>query len=332
MKVIGQIIEYLHARGRLTRRELAYLENEGFLRTTVDEYEYDQYFPLYIDPYERDPLLDQEDAEEAKHRLHQRRSRPQPPKSALKAVEIRDLIAQRRPGWAEVLSPLVSLARRLSPAATLETAPLLLRDADDARLLAAMVAEIKATADWLETLWEALQFEEYRACCGRGGEADKAYRVILAGRNVSEITKYAWILRHPEIAWVHTLITVQRRIMRMCGVLFETQFPLIDSYLAQTYRSKALWAFILLYSAQRYASDLHPNLLPQECVLRAETLPDPACFAAAWEFALEMRREEVLPFMVSAFGIEDPAEARAKQSTKKGRVPLLCAARWYKPY
>ena len=47
---------------------------------------------------------------------------------------------------------------------------------------------------------------------------------------------------------------------------------------------------------------------------------------------LEMRREEVLPFMVTAFGIEDPAEARANKSTRKGRVPLLCAARWYKPY
>lgn len=332
MEVIGQIVEYLFARGRLTFQDFRYLANEGFCDELGEETE--EYNGVDFDLWNQElpePWDDLEDLEKYKALKRKKRAQPLSPKGA-KAVDIRDRIVERRPSWEPTLAPIVSLAQQMKSSATLETAPILLRDIDPKLLLQAMVAEIKAKPLWFEALWDALKFEEYRQCGGSGSIADNAYRAVLTGRSLSEITKYAWIMRHPEIAWVYTLITVQHQLMRVCGVLFDTQFPLIDSYLAHAYRSKALWPYILLYSAHRYASGKPMVLLGQECWLPADTLPEPPLFASAWESALEMKRIEVLPFMVHATGAQEPVRVIHQASKQPDGLPLLCSSRWYKPY
>jgi len=341
MKVIGQIIEYLYARERLTRQDIAYLDAEGFLDNLAGEFEYDIHdlrgwnthaWEIWEDLEEAKKYENLAESSKDQNRLNRKGSRPQAAKGALKAVDIRDRIVERRPSWAATLSPIVSLARRIAPSATLETAPLLIRDADSAMLLQAMRAELKAIPNWFDALWDALQFEDYRQCGGSGGNADNAYRAILTARCLPDVAKYAWILRHSEIAWVHTLLTVQQQLTRLCGALFDTQFPLIDSYLTQTYRSKAFWPYTLLYSAHRYALGTHTTQPTQERRLPIDAMPAPSCFAAAWEFALEMKREEALPFMVYTTRTQEPAAARADAPEQTEDSPFLCPSRWYKPY
>src|ERR1051325_5264217 len=111
MKVIEQIIEYLCVRGRLTSEDLVYLAKEGFCYGSGEEDDIDDF---WIEPY----LCNLDASDDPYERLtcpKRRRSRPLPPKGALKAVDIRDHIAEGRPAWERVLAPIVSLARRVYP-------------------------------------------------------------------------------------------------------------------------------------------------------------------------------------------------------------------------
>jgi hypothetical protein len=334
MRVIEQIIYHLRSRGRLTDQEMAYLGKEGFCQYDGEpdddsdwhystRWNYSHFHSDFEDRHDPEERAAQE-LLAGRRRVGSRR-----PKPALKAADLNDQIAAKRPEWAEIVEPLVVLAKRLDASVTQGTAPRLLQKSAPPALLPLLTELLRADSAWFSALWEALRFEEYRHWSQECGNAGNAYRSILMGRELNEIMKDAWILREAEVAWVYALVTAQRNVAAACRLLYDLDFPLLDTHLGRSYRSGAFLPYTLLYSARKYVmGELDSDLqLRNETTLPMALLP--AADSPLWSLMMDMERQTILPYMLRANRI---VASRNHKNEQDKTSSLICPQTWYKPY
>ncbi len=260
MKVISELIDYFVRRRALSPQQLEQLSQLGFLdRPDAPE------APLPNPSEEAEP----EEHPEPPPVRAKKRSRP--PRSGLTEDALSARLAASKADWSEELAGLVSLAQSLSPA-TLETAPLILRNAEDDDLEAALRRALDTRTPPFNRLWDAISMRGYHDIVEPGtgqGPVANSWLAILRSDAHEERGKHAWLLRMPEIRWVYNLIRAQRRVVEVLGSIREQDPEMILRALARDYSPQALLTLLILYNAGRRRPSLRGKLTGHTGAIRA---------------------------------------------------------------
>lgn len=105
----------------------------------------------------------------------------------------------------------------------------------------------------------------------RPGPAWRAYRKLIASRDIAAIGKYNWILKEPEIAAAYTLVRAQTHIAEALGELIEHDPQKIARPLIP-FDAASFWFLCLLLTAKH--ADRDGRRAPDVIAPRAHALPD----------------------------------------------------------
>jgi hypothetical protein len=225
MKVVNELVRYFSFSGALSAKDWEALVKSGWHTPDWDhlnsdgtvlfggDYDYD------YEPEWQRAFGECDSAEEAlgdRQLLRQKKAsvkRPRVAPAAARATVLEAWLAARWPAWEPQLAPLRRLSAANNPASlSIEAAALQIRTAVDGRQFA-----------WRD-LWAALALNGFRDWfCepSAHGPATRAFRAMLESENLSALTKYRWILRHPTIATACESARAQRRLLLAGNHLLE---------------------------------------------------------------------------------------------------------------
>src|SRR5579871_4300504 len=162
MKAVRQIIDYFRERGVLTREQLLELAAEGFLPWDglIDDAD-------TAGPAAEPPAPPEEDESyQVSYPLRlkppHRARRAHPRGAVLDADELAQRLRALAADWPAALTGLVSVGRRLGAAASWEEAARAVRNAEPARLDAAVAHGLEQDDPTLAALWDAINLDTYR--------------------------------------------------------------------------------------------------------------------------------------------------------------------------
>ncbi len=254
MKAVRQIIDYFRERGVLTREQLLELAAEGFLPWDglIDDAD-------TAGPAAEPPAPPEEDESyQVSYPLRlkppHRARRAHPRGAVLDADELAQRLRALAADWPAALTGLVSVGRRLGAAASWEEAARAVRNAEPARLDAAVAHGLEQDDPTLAALWDAINLDTYRtAIDGEAvhGRAVSAYRAVLATFDHSGLGKHAWILKEEPVAQVCNLMAAQHRLLCSCESIFSHRPEDIVRAVHRDHHGLAYWMFVLLYTARR---------------------------------------------------------------------------------
>ncbi len=294
MKVLHQIIAYLRGRGLLPKEQLVELASQGILRWE-EVYE------------EREPEPEEEPAREEPEepwepagpprRRARRGAAPRPP--ALEPRELGRRIAARFDAWRGALEGLAQLGRPAGFATWEETA-VAVRNTEPDRLVEVLITALERRSPTLPALWQALDVDP---CDGvlvkdtTGGQADNAYRAILAAADPAGLGRYGGLLREPEVAAACNLVQAQRRLLRACGAVLRQRPDVVATALRRDGPSPAYWAFVLLYGSRRGQPGRRPWPAGEERP-PPRGAPAEGDWPHLWSQAVAMDAPAATPFLV----------------------------------
>jgi HEAT repeat protein len=276
MKLVEQLVDYLRSRGALPPAELARLAGKGYIAAPEGE----EVPPtrLWAEEHEWD------DWGAAPPRRRGRRRKGRPAGQELAPEELSARLAERFGDWEADLEGLVAVQSRLGPCAGWREAADGLCKRPQGELAEALASALRGGALSAGLLWGALHFEGHRAGLdGLVGEAGNAYRALLAGRPVSELTRYAWLLRHDEPAAVYRLVRAQKALTGALRALYRSAPETVRRSLSGT-RYPHLLAVL---EAARWARGGRGRLDGSSCRYYV-LLPHEESWWQAWSLALQV--------------------------------------------
>ncbi len=148
-------------------------------------------------------------------------------------------------------------------------------------------------------LWEALAFDRYRLEAnpeGMTGPAATAWRLVLEGRDTSEMGKRQWILgRRRVINRVWQLIRAQNAVLVALGRLMRHRAPELARWAEQDYHPIGSLALCLSYESQARSLgvETEPGLRPDWSAwdgqrYRATRWSEKTAASRSWEMAFRM--------------------------------------------
>lgn len=220
MRVIDELISYLWRNKKLSVEDMQWLSNHDYCDMGDFHFGYDFYrervHPGDFDDHDPD---DEFDNLESRPRTARKNSgAPTGAKSLINDLTSR--LAAQREASADMLGGLA----RLAPGAgeTPEAAARHIANGETGAT-AQVIANLITSAD------DGLSAVTRIAVCNyihvepedRPGPAWRAYRKLIASRDIDAIGKYNWILKEPEIAAAYTLARAQAHIAEALGELVE---------------------------------------------------------------------------------------------------------------
>lgn len=279
MKLIEQLVEYLHARGALTTQQMKRLAGKGFIappEPTPDAgAEHDSLAPGKWAWEELD--VESRSARVARKGRRKDRSAGRPPVPE----ELCARLAQRFPQWQGPLAGLVAVEGHFGPCAGWRQAARRVSKRSARELATALPAVLRDRSQ-AEAFWTTLDFEGPRdALGGLMGETGNAYAALLRGRPVAEFAKHVWLLRYEEPADVYRLRRAQKMLTQAVRLIYRTTPEAVRRSLRETKRGPLL----ALLEAARWHHDPLPRLenpAPRFYLL----LPGEEAWWPAWSKAL----------------------------------------------
>lgn len=301
MGVIQDLIEYFQQRGILNDEQIELLRREGFC-PPPDRSDEDDLEAWANDPGE--PALTA--AEAAWDRLNplpvrKTKGRKPPKGEVLPAPELGARLAGLWREQRRSLTGLVAVARPLARQVNYREAPRLIRQADSRTLRDILRQALQHHQPPLAVLWEAMSFDGYRTAVAAEtdhGPAVQAYRAILQGTPCSTLAKYVWLLNNPEVNYAYCLAEAQRRLVSLCGQLYQEEPALLISALRRSHHPVAYLALLIVYNAQHRQADSgrpEPRRYPRQPV------PPYRDWQAAWSQAWLMAPAAVAVFFSDYF-------------------------------
>jgi HEAT repeat protein len=239
VKLITQLVEYLRSRGALTQVQVSRLAGKGFIDLPREA---DSSPLLAQDPEEKD-YLEWEAAElaAASHPVRRRRGRKAERAEAEKAEELAGRLAEQLESWEGELQTLTAVAEAFAPCSGWREAADHICKAAARDLAEALAEAMRSNTLSASQLWQALHFEAYRGALeGLSGPPRKAYRALLTGRHVSELTGYAWLLKYEEPAAVYRLIRAQKALAAALRTVYRVMPERVRRGLHETEHGRPL--------------------------------------------------------------------------------------------
>jgi hypothetical protein len=281
MKVLEEIVAYLHHRGVLADDEVRAFESAGFIRRRTENLD-DSWPPEPYDPDPHDVYLP------ASAVLPPRPAAGRRPRKTLSA----GVIASRTNAFLrehdDALGALGRVAELPSAGTRWERIARLAR-ADSAAIAPALAASIDAGASSFNGLWSAIGIDGHLALVNvdEHGPAVSAYRALGRSSDHRDLGKYIWLLRRRAFARLHDLLSAQRRAASAFLLLASARPELFGKWLSRDYHALGYWTLVLLHNAGRRAAGHRAEARSSERPVR-RMLPDAAVFSRAWALALEL--------------------------------------------
>lgn len=283
------LLEAFQAEAALSPAQVAYLRERGFLSEVYPNRDGDDYGDCDDPVDDRGDALDAVGESVAKPtRRGGRRDRPGTEWSAERlSARLGDLLEAHR----DTLLVLAHLAPRADDFAAV------LADLGRAPDLAGRLADgYDAGTTPLCAVWDAVALDAFRSPFPDAptGAAIRAYRAMLQASDHAQLPgKYAWLLRHDEVAVVQALAGVQRRLLAASGEVWRGRPGLVTRAMRQAPHLLGLLAHVLLYSSR-------PRDGGEERFDSVAPADHAPAYRRAWTLAVRIDPDLVLPYLVES--------------------------------
>jgi len=283
------LLEAFQAEAALSPAQVAYLRERGFLTEVYPDYDWDdgEYGDEYDPRDERDDALDAAASKPTRRGGRRERFGPEWSPARL-CAHLGDLLERHR----DTLLVLAHLAPEGDDFAGV------LADLARADDLAARIADgYDAGTVPLAALWDAVALNVFRQPFANPeptGPAVRAYRATLQATDLAQLPgKYAWLLRHDQVAVVQALLAVQRRLLAASGEVWRGRPGLVNRAMRQAPHLLGLLAHVLLHTSRpRDGRDERFDSVPP-----ADHAP---AYRRAWALAVRIDPDLILPYLAES--------------------------------
>jgi hypothetical protein len=301
MKVLEEIVAYLHDSGALTGAEVEAFERSGFIRPRFnhgDERE---------DPWRDHDLWGPDPQEMAFPDV----ASPPPVagRARVRGVDVNAGVLASRVNafFRDHDGPIGALARMggLSDAGTRWARIASIARADPAATATALAASIDAGTSSFHGLWSAIGLDGHLSLLleNEHGAAPSAYRALVRAREPRDLGKYLWLLRRRAFVHLHDFLVAQRRVAAAFLVLARERPELLGKWLSRDYHPLGYWTLVLLHNAGRRAAGAPWEVLRAERPVR-RMLPEARALSTAWTLALDLGEASARSFLVAFWEAE----------------------------
>ena len=248
MRVIDELIAYLWRNQKLNSEDIYWLSNNGY----CDIIEF--YDSGYDDHWERYHAAsdNEEDVDVGIDEFETRKPRPKSGRPTGQDNLVDDLVSRLAAQREDASRALQALGRFSSSDGGPET----IGEIANRLARADMEAVIEAVSQILDSSEEGLSVITRIITCnyihvdmeGRAGPACRAYRKLIAARDIGAIGKYSWILKEPEIALAYAVACAQARLAQGLGHLMAIGDKAVMRALVP-FDAEAFWFLCLLLTA-----------------------------------------------------------------------------------
>jgi|TARA_R100000365_G_scaffold3588_2_gene12458 hypothetical protein len=273
VRVIDELISYLWRNQKLNNEDIYWLSNNDYC--DVSEF-YDSGYDEY---WERDHAAsdNEEDVDVEIDEFEKRKPRP---KSGIPTGQnnlIDDLVASLAAQREDASRALQAFGRFSSSDGAPETIGEIanrLARADTEAVIDAVSQVLYSSEEGLSVITRIITCNYIHVNMeGRAGPACRAYRKIIAARDIGAVGKYSWILKEPEIAVAYAVACAQARLARALGHLMATGDKAVARAI-MPFDADAFWFLSLLLTATCAAGE-RVGCPPGIIAPRAHPLP---CF------------------------------------------------------
>ena len=271
MRVIDELIAYLWRNQQLNSEDIYWLSNNGYCY--ISEF----YDSGYDDYWERHRAAsdNEEDVDVEIDAFETRKPRPKSGRPTGQDNLVDDLVARLAAQGEDASRALQAFGRFSSsdggPETIGEIANRLAR-ADTEAVIEAVSQILYSSEEGLSVITRIITCNYIHVDMeGRAGPACRAYRKLIAARDIGAVGKYSWILKEPEIAVAYAVACAQARLARALGHLMATGDKAIMRALVP-FDADAFWFLCLLLTTTCAAGAGCP---PSLIAPRAHPLP---CF------------------------------------------------------
>ncbi|WP_375202321.1 hypothetical protein [Hyphococcus sp.] len=249
MRVIDELISYLWRNNKLSAEDIHWLSNHDYCDIwnfhDGDDFYWERMREHDQDDHETEDEFDNWDS--GPRRPRKNSGAPTEAKSLIADLTTR--LAARREASTDTLGGLARLAPDTGE--SLEAAASHVANAETSAIAQAIANVIAGADDGLSAVARiAVGNYIHVEPEDRPGPAWRAYRKLIASRDIDAIGKYNWILKEPEIATAYTLARAQMRIADALGELIEHDPQKIARPLIP-FDVDSFWFLCLLLTAKR---------------------------------------------------------------------------------